>query len=167
MDTSSQARLLYYQQAVTVWEGFCQLHKELYDLTCDEYVTLLASDIDKLETMLPMKEDIIARINELEKNRSHLILKINESNLFGSEITRAGELLEAFADIDHKSGIPALRNLNGLLIDIITKIQEQNKKNQVFLNKAMYSIRELKNGFSGKKTYTTYGADGLTRQAGR
>lgn len=167
MDTSSQARLLYYQQAVTVWEGFCQLHKELYDLTCDEYMTLLASDIDKLETMLPEKEAIIARINELEKNRAHLILKINESNLFGSEITRAGELLEAFADIDQKSGIPALKNLNSLLIDIITKIQDQNKKNQVFLNKAMHSIRELKQSFSGKKTYTTYGADGMTRQPGR
>lgn len=167
MDTSSQARLLYYQQAVTVWEGFCHLHKELYDLTCEEYMTLLASDIEKLETMLPEKEAIIARINELEKSRAHLILKINESNLFAAEITRAGELLEAFADIDQKSGIPALRNLNGLLIDIIQKIQEQNKKNQVFLNKAMHSIRELKNSFSGKKNYTTYGADGLTRQAGR
>jgi flagellar biosynthesis/type III secretory pathway chaperone len=167
MDTSSQARLLYYQQAVTVWEGFCKLHKELYDVTADEYMTLLASDIEKLERTLPIKEEIIGRIGELEKDRSHLILKINESNLFASEITRAGELLEAFSDIDQKSGIPALRNLNSLLIDIITKIQDQNKKNQMFLNKAMLSIRDLKQSFSGKKTYTTYGADGMTRQAGR
>lgn len=167
MDTSSQARLLYYQQAVTVWEGFCKLHKELFDLTAEEYITLLASDIDKLETLLPLKEAIIARVSELEKDRAHLILKINESNLFDAEITRAGELLEAFADIDQKSGIPALRNLNSLLVDIITKIQEQNKKNQMFLNKAMLSIRDLRNGFSGKKTFTTYGADGMTRQAGR
>lgn len=167
MDASSQARLLYYQQAVTVWEGFCQLHKELFELTCEEYATLLASDLDKLETMIPLKEEVIARIGELEKSRAHLILKLNDSNLFDAEITRAGELLEAFADIDQKSGIPALRNLNSLLVDIIQKIQEQNKKNQMFLNKAMLSIRDLKNGFAGKKTYTTYGADGLTRQAGR
>lgn len=167
METSDQARLLYYQQAVTVWEGFCRLHKDLYDLTAEEYMTLLASDIEKLETMLPLKEELIAKIGELEKDRAHLMLKINESNLFATEITRAGELLEAFSDIDHKAGIPALRNLNSLLIDIIQKIQEQNKKNQMFLNKAMLSIRELKNGFSGKKTYTTYGADGMTRQAGR
>ncbi|MFL5783389.1 MAG: flagellar protein FlgN [Bacteriovoracaceae bacterium] len=167
MDTSTQARTLYYQQAVTIWEGFCRLHKELYDLTNDEYITLLASDIEKLETMLPLKEEIVSRIGQLEKDRAHLIHKLNESNLFATEITRAGELLEAFADIDQKSGIPALRNLNSLLIDIISKIQEQNKKNQIFLNKAMHSIRELKAGFSGKKTYTTYGADGMTRQAGR
>ena len=167
MDTSTQARTLYYQQAVVIWEGFCQLHKELYDLTAEEYMTLLASDIEKIETMLPIKEEIIARIGQLERERAHLILKINESNLFASEITRAGELLEAFADIDHKNGIPALKNLNSLLIDIIQKIQDQNKKNQIFLNKAMHSIRELKAGFSGKKNYTTYGADGMTRQAGR
>ncbi len=167
MDTSSQARLLYYQQAVTIWEGFCRLHKELYDLTAEEYITLLASDIDKIETMLPIKEEIIGRVGELEKERAHLIKKINESNLFAVEISRAGELLEAFADIDQKSGIPALRNLNSLLIDIINKIQDQNKKNQMFLNKAMLSIREMRQGFSGKKTYTTYGADGMTRQLNR
>jgi flagellar biosynthesis/type III secretory pathway chaperone len=130
-------------------------------------MTLLASDIDKLETMLPLKDEIISRISELEKDRAHLILKINESNLFDSEITRAGELLDAFAEIDQKSGIPALKNLNSLLIDIIQKIQDQNKKNQMFLNKAMHSLRDLKHGFSGKKTYTTYGADGMTRQTGR
>jgi flagellar biosynthesis/type III secretory pathway chaperone len=167
MDTSTQARILYYQQAVLIWEGFCKLHKELYDLTADEYMTLLASDIEKLEATLPLKEDIIARIAQLDGERSHLIHKINESNLFATEITRAGDLLEAFADIDQKSGIPAMKNLNSLLIDIIQKIQEQNKKNQMFLNKAMLSIRELKQGFTGKKTYTTYGADGMTRQAGR
>ncbi len=70
MDTSSQARLLYYQQAVTVWEGFCKLHKELFDLTAEEYITLLASDIDKLETLLPQKEEIIARVSELEKDHA-------------------------------------------------------------------------------------------------
>lgn len=167
MDATLQARTLYYQQAVIIWEGFCRLHKELYDLTADEYMTLLASDIDKIEAMLPLKETIIAQINDLEKERAHLIKKINDSNLFDVNITRAGELLEAFAEIDAKSGIPAMRNLNALLLDIITKIQEQNKKNQMFLNKAMLSIRELKNGFNGKKTYTTYGADGMTRQMNR
>jgi flagellar biosynthesis/type III secretory pathway chaperone len=57
--------------------------------------------------------------------------------------------------------------LNSLLIDIIHRIQEQNKKNQMFLNKAMLSLREIKQGFTGKKTYTTYGADGMTRAVGR
>jgi flagellar biosynthesis/type III secretory pathway chaperone len=158
---------LYYQDVLNVWEGFCHLHKDLYDLTCEEYLTLLESDIDKLETMLPIKEEIIAKIGELEKERTELIDKLNHIALFSTPITRAGHLLDAFTDIDQQVGIPALKNLNSLLIDIIHKIQDQNKKNQQFLNKAMLSLREVKQGFTGKKQYTTYGADGQTRSLNR
>jgi flagellar biosynthesis/type III secretory pathway chaperone len=163
----SAEKTLYYQQVLSVWEGFCQLHKDLYDLTCEEYLTLLESDIDKLESMLPIKEEIISKIGDLEKERGELIERLNGTALFASKITRAGELLDAFSELDQKAAIPALKNLNALLIDIIGKIQEQNKKNQQFLNKAMVSLREVKQGFSGKKTYTTYGADGQTRSLSR
>lgn len=158
---------LFYQRTVIVWEGFCQLHKELYDLTCDEYLTLLESDIDKLESMLPVKEEIIARISEVEKDRADLIERINSASLFEIKINKAGDLLAAFSEIDKSSALPALKNLNSLLIDIIQKIQMQNKKNQQFLNKAMLSLREVKQGFSGKKQYSTYGADGQTRSLNR
>lgn len=167
MDNRLNEKTLYFQQVVAVWEGFCVLHKELYDLTCDEYLTLLASDIDKLETMLPVKDEIISKIGELEKERGQLIEQLNDTGLFATKILKAGDLLSAFAEIDQKSAIPALRNLNSLLIDIVTKIQDQNKKNQQFLNKAMLSLREVKQGFTGKKTFSTYGADGLTRSQNR
>jgi flagellar biosynthesis/type III secretory pathway chaperone len=152
---------------LSVWESFCQLHKELYDLTCDEYLTLLESDIDKLETMLIEKEEIIAKIAEIEKERSELILNLNAHQIFQGKISKASELINAFSSLESQAGLPALKNLNSLLIDIIQKIQEQNKKNQQFLNKAMHSLKEVKQGFSGKKTYTTYGADGMTRAFGR
>lgn len=158
---------LFYQSSILVWEGFCRLHKELFDLTCDEYLTLLASDIEKLEGMLPLKEEIIAKISELETERSELISKINDSKLFDMKITRSSDLLSAFSQLESQSEIPALKNLNGLLVDIVHKLQEQNKKNQMFLNKAMLSLRDIRQGFSGKKTYTTYGADGMTRAIGR
>ena len=158
---------LYYQSVLTIWEGFCREHKDLYDLTCEEYLTLLASDVDKLETMIPVKEEIISKIGELERDRANLIEKLNETGLFSKHIVRAGDLLDAFADIDQQNGIAALKNLNSLLIDIVHKIQDQNKKNQMFLNKAMISLREVKQGFSGKKTYSTYGADGLTRSVNK
>lgn len=167
MDYRLDEKKLYYQHVVSVWEGFCHLHKNLYDLTCEEYLTLLESDIDKLETMLPVKEEIISKIAELEKDRAELIEKLNETALFSTRITRAGELLTAFSEIDQQAAIPALKNFNSLLIDIIQKIQEQNKKNQQFLNKAMLSLREVKQGFTGKKQYTTYGADGQTRSLNR
>lgn len=167
MDNRLDEKKLYYQRTLGVWEGFCQLHKDLYDLTCDEYLTLLESDIDKLETMLPLKEEIISKIGELEKERTELIESLNGTALFSINIKRAGDLLTAFAPLDQTSAIPALKNLNSLLLDIIQKIQEQNKKNQQFLNKAMLSLREVKQGFTGKKTYTTYGADGQTRSLNR
>ena len=167
MDSRLNEKKLYYQRTLNVWEGFCQLHKELYDLTCDEYLTLLASDIDKLEGMLPLKEEIISRISELESERAELIEKLNQTKLFSTTVYKAGDLLQVFTELDQQSALPALKNLNALLIDIIEKIQDQNKKNQMFLNKAMISLREIKQGFSGKKTYTTYGADGMTRAIGR
>jgi flagellar biosynthesis/type III secretory pathway chaperone len=158
---------LYHQQAVGIWEGFCQLHQQLYDLTCEEYLTLLASDIDKLESMLPIKEELIQQIGHLENERSQLIDTINTGGIATTTINKAIDLLSAFQDLDNEAGIPVLRNLNSLLIDIIEKIQDQNKKNQLFLNKAMISLKEVKQGFTGKKTYTTYGADGLTRSLNR
>lgn len=167
MDSRLDEKKLYYQRVLNAWEGFCQLHKDLYDLTCEEYLTLLESDIDKLETMLPVKEEIISKIGELETDRTELIEKLNSTGLFATKITRAGELLNAFSELDQSAAIPALRNLNSLLIDIIGKIQDQNKKNQQFLNKAMISLKEVKQGFTGKKTYTTYGADGQTRSLNR
>ena len=167
MDLRLDEKKLYYQHVLNVWEGFCHLHTELYDLTCDEYLTLLASDMDKLETMLPLKEEIIGKISELELERNELIEKLNNSKIFSHTINRSGDLLQAFADIDQTGALPALKNLNSLLIDIIHKIQEQNKKNQMFLNKAMLSLREVKQGFTGKKTFSTYGADGMTRAMGR
>lgn len=159
-----EEKQFFYHNIVGVWDGFCRLHKELYDLTCEEYLTLLASDIEKLDTMLPLKEEIIAKIGELERERATLIEELNASGLTATRVLRAGDLLVAFTDIEKATGVSALQNLNSLLIDIVTKIQEQNKKNQVFLNKAMLSIREMKQGFSGKKTYSTYGADGMTKQ---
>lgn len=167
MNHRLQEKQLYFQRILTIWEGFCELHKELYDLTCDEYLTLLASDIDKLESMLPLKDEIISKIGELETERSELIEQLNDTGIFAQKIYKAGDLLAAFAEMDQKSAIPALRNLNSLLIDIVHKIQDQNKKNQQFLNKAMISLREIKQGFSGKKNYSTYGADGLTRSLNR
>lgn len=166
-DNRVDEQKLYYQQVLTVWEGFCLLHKDLYDLACEEYLTLLASDIEKLEGMLPLKEAIISEIGLIENDRSELIQKLNASDLFATKISKASDLLFVFTELDQKAAIPALKNLNLLLIDIIQKLQEQNKKNQIFLNKAMLSLRDIKQGFTGKKTFSTYGADGMTRATNR
>jgi flagellar biosynthesis/type III secretory pathway chaperone len=167
IDSRLDEKKLFYQRVILVWEGFCNLHKELYDLTCEEYLTLLESDINQLERMLPLKDEIIAKISEVEQERSELIEAINHAQLYSQKIAKVSDLLLVFQEIDQLAAIPALKNMNALLIDIIEKIQDQNKKNKIFLNKAMLSLRDIKQGFTGKKTYTTYGADGMTRANGR
>jgi flagellar biosynthesis/type III secretory pathway chaperone len=167
MNSHLDEKKIYYHRVLSVWEGFCRLHKELFDLSCDEYLSLLASDVEKLETMLPIKEDIVNKISDLEIERAELMSELNTKKILSIQIQRSADLLSAFSDIEQEANIPALNNLNCLLIDIIQKIQEQNKKNQMFLNKAMLSLREIKQGFTGKKSYTTYGADGMTRAIGR
>lgn len=162
-----EEKKLYYHQVLTVWEGFCALHSQLFDIACDEYLALLASDIDKLEELLPLKEEIISKIGQLDLERNELVEKLNQSEMVSSSLSKASELISFFNDVETNIGVTALRNLNSLLIDIVEKIQLQNKKNQVFLNKAMISLKDLKRGFKGQKVYSTYGADGLTKTLNR
>jgi flagellar biosynthesis/type III secretory pathway chaperone len=167
MSVNQDEKTLYYHQAISIWEQFCVLHNELFDLTCREYLVLLESNIEMLESMLLIKEDIIRQIGMIETDRSKLIHRLNESGMTTTQITRAADLIDSFHDIEQASGVHALKNLNSLLIEIITKLQEQNKKNQIFLNKAMISVKEMRQGFSGKKQFSTYGADGQTRSIPR
>jgi flagellar biosynthesis/type III secretory pathway chaperone len=163
----NDSQKIYYQRVLTIWEEFCTLHQALYNYTCEEYLTLLESDVDKLEEMLPLKEEIINKVSELEQERSELIHEINQRNIFSQPILKSTDLLNVFGELEQLSPIRVLEKLNSLLIETIKNIQEQNKKNQTFLNKAMLSLGEIKQGFSGKKNYITYGADGLARTLGR
>ena len=56
-----------------VWQNFCQLHSLLYELTCDEYVHLLSSDLDKLDDTLNNKQEVIAEINVSSLLKSYIL----------------------------------------------------------------------------------------------
>jgi len=164
MSSSTDLQIgLHYQSIVDIWEKFCVLHKELYDLTCDEYLILLEGDLEKLESLIPNKENIIAEVNLIEDQRSQIIKELNQISSQSTITHKASDLIHYFNSLETKNNLFALKNLNDLLIDIIERLQDQNKKNQLFLNKAMLSIQDLKQGFSGKKVFTTYGSDGMTR----
>ena len=162
-----EALRLYHAEAIEVWENFCRLHHDLYELTCDEYQVLLSGEIESLEDLIAKKEVVIASIGGWETARAELISRMNRDLPAGQQITNVSGLLTTFASAESKLAMPALRNLNALLIDVITRVQEQNKRNQQFLNRAMQSIREIRDGFTGKRNYNTYGADGMTRSAPR
>jgi flagellar biosynthesis/type III secretory pathway chaperone len=154
---------LHYLQSIDIWEKFCLLHKELFEITAKEYLILLEGDLDRLEIITKQKENLISQVSLLDKDRTDLINEINHTLSHNEKITKAIELIKYFSDYESKKNLNALKNLNDLLVNIIENLQEQNKKNQLFLNKAMISVKELQDSFRGKKVFTTYGSDGLTK----
>lgn len=143
-----------------LFQNFCELHQDLYGLTCDEYHFLLESDLDKLETAVSTKQQLINDIAKLEEVRQE---SIKELELKVDEDLSSTTLLLEFLDNNECAVFSKrLTGLRAVLKDMIEKIQEQNKRNQVFLNKALHSLSDLKNSFKGEKTYNTYNKKGLS-----
>lgn len=154
----SEVNLFKVEEICDLWQDFCALHTNLFEVTCDEYVLLLDSNLDELESTLARKNELINTIKSCEAHRRALLL-----DLADEKIESISELLAFFDKHNLKNQKTRIEKLNLLLVDIITSIQEQNKKNQIYLNKAMLSLRDLKDSFMGKKTYRTYGSNGSTK----
>ena len=75
-------------------------------------------------------------------------------------IDSVSALLEVMSNYEIESNQKHLFRFNALLIDIIEKIQAQNKRNQLFINKALHSLQQIRIEASGKKNYSTYSAKG-------
>jgi flagellar biosynthesis/type III secretory pathway chaperone len=148
---------------IDLWRDFCEKHTLLYEFTCDEYIHLLSSDMDKLNETLEGKKELLEHINLLDAQR----MSLTDEILVLMEIETPPKKLIFLLSFFKKNGEEDVANqiekLNLVLLDIIEKIQEQNKKNQIFLNKAIHSLKELKQSFSGKTQYNTYSAAGITK----
>lgn len=152
---------LFYFQITDVWKLHCELHSELFDLTCDEYMHLLESNMDKLESTISKKNEILALIKENDDHRESLLKQISTAT--NSELNNVEELVTVFKDFEPEKVSKHLFRFNELLIDIISKIQQQNKKNQLFINKAIASLRQIREEATGKKSITTYDKKGITK----
>jgi hypothetical protein len=155
----------FYKEAHNIWSSLCKIHSEIYDLTCDEYMKLLKSEIDDLSITIESKEEHIKKVSNIDLKRKNLILRINnsfknDSKLNKTNIKTAKELVNFFAILPSEQNDEILNKLNNLLVDIVTKTKEQNKKNQVFINKAILSINEIKSSIMGNRFQDTYNASG-------
>lgn len=163
MNEKSQIVLrLKLSELSDLWQDYCQFHSSLYELTCDEYMHLLSSDIEKLDDVLIEKNKIIDHIKSLEDKRSLTLQELNELSP-EQNIFKINDVIKLAKNLDDQSEATRLEKLNLLLLDVIEKIQDQNKMNQMFLNRAIHSLKELKESFSGRKTFKTYGSTGVTR----
>lgn len=148
-----------YFQITSLWKQFCEEHNELFNLTCDEYSLLLQSELEKLEEKIEEKNECIKRIGTLELVRRDLINELNE--LFPEKnIDSVSALVKVMSEYEVESNQKHLFRFNALLIDIIEKIQAQNKRNQLFINKALHSLQQIRIEATGKKNFSTYSARG-------
>lgn len=148
-----------YFEVTNLWKQFCEEHNELFNLTCDEYSLLLRSDLELLEEKIVEKNECINRIGMLELVRRDLINEL--SALYpDKKIDSVSSLIEVMSQYEIESNQKHLFRFNALLIDIIEKIQAQNKRNQLFINKALHSLQQIRIEATGKKNFSTYSAKG-------
>ena len=148
-----------YFEVTNVWKQFCEEHNELFNLTCDEYSLLLRSELELLEEKIIEKNECIKRIGTLEFVRRDLINDLNK--LYpDKKIDSVSTLLEVMSQYEVESNQKHLFRFNALLIDIIEKVQAQNKRNQLFINKALHSLQQIRLEATGKKNFSTYSSRG-------
>lgn len=156
-----------YMRVVDLWQLFCDKHNQLFQLTCDEYSYLLGSKIEQLEQVIEQKTSLMDEIQILEGTRKEIIAELNLHMNKEDEILSVGDLLLFMQDYEKHGGQSYLRRYNDLLVDIIEKIQEQNKRNQIFINKSLLALKDIREGLLGVKNYNTYNSLGITERTGK
>ena len=164
METTAQKndpKVLYYFQITDIWKRLCELHSELFDQTAEEYTHLLASDFDSIESITRAKSTTVSEINKINSLREEIIQKIeSEPALAKGTLSNSSKLIEFFQDCPPEEQGRHLWRFNRLLLDIIGKIQDQHKKNQLFINKAIHSLREIREGVFGEDKLQIYNSKG-------
>jgi flagellar biosynthesis/type III secretory pathway chaperone len=134
----------------------------LFDYTCDEYGLLLKSDIDAIPLLLDKKQAIIDHIHNLEKIRTKVITDLNNT-LGTKKINNVTELIIFFEDYETSQNKNFLFRYNSLLIEVIEKIRKQNRKNQIFINKSLASMKALREEVAGIKSFHSYNNKGAVQ----
>jgi flagellar biosynthesis/type III secretory pathway chaperone len=150
---------ILYFEVTDLWKRLCEEHNMLFTVTCDEYSLLLSSELSLLEEKLQEKNLIISKIGALENIRRELIAELN--TIFPEkEIDSVSKLIGVMKAYEVEQNQKHLFRFNALLIDIIEKIQAQNKRNQLFINKALLSLKQIRIEAAGKKNFSTYTSRG-------
>lgn len=147
------------EQAEFIWKSFCDVHQGLYVATCEEYQMLIRGDVKKLERKVEDKINIIKEIKSVELKREKLISEINDTIENEDEkIKNASDLLTHYEDSE------CLVKYNKILLEEIEKIQNQGKKNKLFINLAMRNLSNVKGEITGEnKGAMTYNNRGFIK----
>ena len=104
----------------SLWQDFCSKHSELYELTCDEYMHLLASEIDQLEETIEQKKALIGFVNGLDELRDELIADLCDSLEIPKQ-AKLADLIQSLRAAELNNEATQIEKLNLLLLDIVEK----------------------------------------------
>jgi len=155
-----------YFEMTDLWKLLCEEHFLLFNLVSDEYLFLLESNMDKLEKVVSEKKEVINRIGRLDLFRQNLLKKINTSLNEKSQIKSSSDLIKFLGTNPIERDQKHFLRFNTLLNKTIEKLKHQNKRNHLFLNKAMISLNDWKKEAFGHKSYSIYNASGETVSKG-
>lgn len=156
-----QESQLLYLEFTELWKTLCETHNKLYQVTCDEYLALLNSDIDQVHHLLSIKEALMKEIDSLDKERSTLVNKVAlQANIPHESLKKFKTVYDYLRDqLDLNDKNPLIK-YHQLMIEMVEKNQDQNKKNRIFLNKALTSIQELRKDLNGNIKVNNYSRTG-------
>ncbi len=157
---------IIYWKVTDLWKDFCEEHNNLLNKTWIEYSFLLSSNIDKIEECLKSKSETLKTIQKLDDVRCELIKEINQ--LLGEDkIKNVNDLINMMEQLEIEKEQKHLFRFNELLLNLIDDIQTQNKKNQLFINKALGSLQFIREDVSQQKKYSSYNSQGAFSQVGK
>jgi flagellar biosynthesis/type III secretory pathway chaperone len=145
-----------------IWKDFCIYHSNLLDATFTEYEILLSSDLEDLDEVNAIKKEFINRISSKEMERKILLAQAFEDGILTSKISSLSELEDGFAKYESNEKIEYFSEFSSLLKSIMVNLKLQNKKNQIYINKALNSLSNLKEEMAGKKSTQIYNPKGET-----
>lgn len=156
-----QAAQLLYLEFTELWKSLCDIHNQLYQITCEEYLALLNSNIEKVHLLLENKELLMKNIDGLDQERLNLLTRVSDfSQLPITSLSKFKVVYEYLKEeLNLEENNPLLK-YHLLMIELIEKTQDQNKKNRIFLNKALHNIQELRNDFNGTTKVNNYSRTG-------
>ncbi|MBC3874995.1 flagella synthesis protein FlgN [Undibacterium flavidum] len=132
--------------------------QSLTQLLDEEQQVLVNNDSEKLESITPNKNQLLAQVIELEKNRSELLLNSGHSS-------DAKGMLNFFTANTGNHSLK-LENSWQSLLDISSQAQEKNRTNGLLINrhlsKNQAALNVLQSG-GGHQAGSMYGADGQSK----
>ena len=145
-----------------IWKDFCIFHSNLLDATFSEYDYLLSSDLDELDIVNTIKNELVEKIKSKELERKQLLTEAFEAGITTSEIKGLNQLENYFMEYERNEKIEYFSEFSLLLKNILTNLKAQNKRNQIFIYKALNSLASLREDMAGQKSTEVYSPSGKT-----